>query len=168
MASYEREPVSVILDIDDTCDVVHGHQQLSLFNAHYDERCFLPIHVYDTEKKPPCGGCIAARQDAVGRRGSRPSAPPRPAHSPELEEDAHHVSGRWPLRAARGDGVVRGQWRRLSEKRQLNAEPRNFEAAVQPIVGFAGQAGAIRRGGGRSWRPPSQDRTAWARIRRQR
>jgi hypothetical protein len=26
---------------------VHGHQQLSLFNAHYDERCFLPIHVYD-------------------------------------------------------------------------------------------------------------------------
>jgi hypothetical protein len=22
-------------------DVVHGHQQLSLFNAHYDERCFL-------------------------------------------------------------------------------------------------------------------------------
>ena len=45
MASYEREPVSVILDIDDTCDVVHGHQQLSLFNAHYDERCFLPIHV---------------------------------------------------------------------------------------------------------------------------
>jgi len=38
MASYEREPASVILDIDDTCDVVHGHQQLSLFNAHYDER----------------------------------------------------------------------------------------------------------------------------------
>ena len=23
----------MILDIDDTCDVVHGHQQLSLFNA---------------------------------------------------------------------------------------------------------------------------------------
>jgi hypothetical protein len=27
---------------------LHGHQQLSLFNAHYDERCFLPIHVYQT------------------------------------------------------------------------------------------------------------------------
>ena len=38
MASYERAPASVILDIDDTCDVAHGHQQLSLFNAHYDER----------------------------------------------------------------------------------------------------------------------------------
>src|SRR3954464_4623491 len=46
MDSYPCEPASVTLDIDDTCDVVHGHQQLSLFNAHYDERCFLPIHVY--------------------------------------------------------------------------------------------------------------------------
>jgi TRAP transporter TAXI family solute receptor len=34
-------------------DVVHGHQQLSLFNAHYDERCFLPIHVYDTATSRP-------------------------------------------------------------------------------------------------------------------
>src|ERR1700689_4025979 len=47
-ASYKRSPRAVTLDIDDTVDVVHGHQQLSLFNAHYDERCFLPIHVYDT------------------------------------------------------------------------------------------------------------------------
>jgi hypothetical protein len=56
----------VVLDIDDTVDVVHGHQQMSLFNAHYDERCFLPIHVYDTATgrpvamvlrpgKTPCG-----------------------------------------------------------------------------------------------------------------
>jgi hypothetical protein len=32
---------------------VHGHQQLSLFNGHYDERCFLPIHVYDTATSRP-------------------------------------------------------------------------------------------------------------------
>src|SRR5262249_15360108 len=38
-ASYATPPVAVTLDIDDTLDVVHGHQQLSLFNAHYDERC---------------------------------------------------------------------------------------------------------------------------------
>jgi hypothetical protein len=36
--SYKRPPRAVTLDIDDTLDVVHGHQQLSLFNAHYDER----------------------------------------------------------------------------------------------------------------------------------
>jgi hypothetical protein len=34
-----------VLDIDDTFDAVHGHQQLALFNAHCDERCFLPIHI---------------------------------------------------------------------------------------------------------------------------
>jgi hypothetical protein len=45
--SHRRPPRAVTLDIDDTADTVHGHQQLSLFNAHYDERCFLPIHVYD-------------------------------------------------------------------------------------------------------------------------
>ena len=47
-ASYAVPPEAVTLDIDDTVDVVHGHQQLALFNAHYDERCFLPIHVYNT------------------------------------------------------------------------------------------------------------------------
>ena len=34
MASYETPPAAVTLDIDDTLDVVHGHQQLALFNAH--------------------------------------------------------------------------------------------------------------------------------------
>jgi len=32
---------------------VHGHQQLSLFNAHYDERCFLPIHIYEATSGKP-------------------------------------------------------------------------------------------------------------------
>jgi hypothetical protein len=43
----------VVLDIDDTVDVVHGHQQLAQWNAHYDERCFLPIHVYDAATGAP-------------------------------------------------------------------------------------------------------------------
>jgi len=51
--SYRHRPRSIVLDIDDTFDAVHGHQQLSLFNAHYDERCFLPIHIYEgTSGKP--------------------------------------------------------------------------------------------------------------------
>ena len=52
-ASYPHPPRAVTLDIDDTVDVVHGYQQLSLFNAHYDERCFQPIHVYDTATSRP-------------------------------------------------------------------------------------------------------------------
>jgi len=34
--SYDKPPASVTLDIDDTLDVVHGQQQLSMFNAHSD------------------------------------------------------------------------------------------------------------------------------------
>jgi hypothetical protein len=51
--SYRRAPSSITLDIDDTFDVVHGRQQLSLFNAHYDERCFLPIHIYEAGSGKP-------------------------------------------------------------------------------------------------------------------
>jgi hypothetical protein len=51
--SYAKPPRSVVLDIDDTVDVVHGHQQMAQWNAHYDERCFLPIHVYDTATGRP-------------------------------------------------------------------------------------------------------------------
>ena len=52
-ASWARPPQAITLDIDDTLDRVHGHQQLSLFNAHYDERCFLPIHIYEAASGKP-------------------------------------------------------------------------------------------------------------------
>jgi len=52
-ASWSRPPAAITLDIDDTLDAVHGAQQLSLFNAHYDERCFLPIHVYEAGSGKP-------------------------------------------------------------------------------------------------------------------
>src|SRR5579864_860044 len=52
-ASWTCPPKAITLDIDDTLDRVHGHQQLSLFNAHYDERCFLPIHIYEAASGKP-------------------------------------------------------------------------------------------------------------------
>ena len=79
MDLYDREPASVTLDIDDTCDVVHGHQQLSLFNAHYDERCFLPIHVYDTDKSRPVA--------VVLRPGKTPSGVEVRAHLRRLTRE---------------------------------------------------------------------------------
>jgi hypothetical protein len=45
--SFEQVPRRIVLDVDDTCDPVHGRQQFALFHAHYGERCFLPIHVYE-------------------------------------------------------------------------------------------------------------------------
>src|SRR3954463_6642103 len=66
-ASYPTPPASVTLDIDDTCDVVHGQQQLSLFNAHHDERCFLPIHVYDTATSRPVAMILQPGKTPSGR-----------------------------------------------------------------------------------------------------
>ena len=51
--SFTDVPRRIVLDIDDTCDPVHGGQQLALFHAHYGERCFLPIHVYEAVSGKP-------------------------------------------------------------------------------------------------------------------
>jgi hypothetical protein len=51
--SFTDVPRRLVLDIDDTCDPAHGQQQLSLFHAHYGERCFLPIHIYEAASGKP-------------------------------------------------------------------------------------------------------------------
>ena len=95
IASYKRPPASVVLDIDDTLDVVHGHQQLSLFNAHYDERCFLPIHFYDTATGRPVA--------VVLRPGKTPSGVEVRGH---LRRLVRRIRKHWPTTRItfRGDG----------------------------------------------------------------
>jgi hypothetical protein len=83
--SYDKPPASVTLDIDDTLDVVHGHQQLSMFNAHYDERCFLPIHVYDTATSRPVAVLL--------RPGKTPSGPEIRGH---LRRLLRAIREHWP------------------------------------------------------------------------
>jgi hypothetical protein len=51
--SFDEVPRRIVLDIDDSEDRVHGQQQLALFNAHYDSRCFLPIHIYEAASGKP-------------------------------------------------------------------------------------------------------------------
>lgn len=94
-ASYSRPPAAVTLDIDDTVDVVHGQQQLSLFNAHYDERCFLPIHVYDTATSRPVA--------VILRPGKTPSGREVRGY---LRRLVRRIRGRWPRTrlTIRGDG----------------------------------------------------------------
>ena len=65
--SFPAPPATITLDIDDTCDAVHGHQQLSLFHAHYGTRCFLPVHVYHVESGKSVAGLL--------RPGKTPSGP---------------------------------------------------------------------------------------------
>jgi hypothetical protein len=78
-----------------TRDVVHGHQQLSLFNAHYDERCFLPIHVYNTDRSRPVA--------VILRPGKTPGGVEVRAH---LRRLVRRIRTRWPTThiRVRGDG----------------------------------------------------------------
>jgi hypothetical protein len=45
--SYSKPPEGIILDIDDTDDLTHGHQQLTLFNAYHGDYCYMPVHIYE-------------------------------------------------------------------------------------------------------------------------
>ena len=92
--SFAVPPSAITLDIDDTCDPVHGHQQLSLFNAHYDTRCFLPVHVLSCRERQAGGGSPAPGQDAVGHRGPHPPQAPRAPHPPALAAHPAHLPGR--------------------------------------------------------------------------
>ncbi|MER9083102.1 transposase [Mesorhizobium sp. M0895] len=67
LSSYAAPPESVTLDVAGTLDVVHGHQQLSLFNAHYDGRCFLPIHVYDVATGRPVAMILRPGKTPTGK-----------------------------------------------------------------------------------------------------
>ncbi len=83
--SFEEVPRRIVLDIDDTEDRVHGGQQLSLFNAHYDSRCFLPIHIYEATTGKPV---------AVILRPARRRTAPRWRWCCAMSFG--HIRARWP------------------------------------------------------------------------
>jgi len=94
-ASYPAPPAAVTRDIDDTCDVVHGYQQLSFWNGYHGERCFLPIHVYDTATGRPVAMLL--------RTGKTPSGKEAAGHIRRL---VRHLRRHWPDThiTIRGDG----------------------------------------------------------------
>ncbi len=63
--SYKKAPEGIILDLDDTDDETHGHQQLRLFNAFHDMYCYMPMHIYE--------GKSGKLVTAILRLGKRPS-----------------------------------------------------------------------------------------------
>ena len=92
--SFSGVPRRILLDIDDTEDRVHGGQQLALWNAHYDSRCFLPIHIYEATTGKPVAVIL------------------RPGKTPDGAEVAlvlrhviRRIRGRWPA----VEIIVRGE-----------------------------------------------------------
>jgi hypothetical protein len=91
--SFAQVPRRIVLDIDDTEDRVHGRQQLALFHAHYDSRCFLPIHIYEAITGKPVAVILRPGKTPDGTEVAR-----------VLRHVVRRIRARWP----RVEVLVRG------------------------------------------------------------
>jgi hypothetical protein len=91
--SFAEVPRRIVLDIDDTEDRVHGRQQLALFHAHYDGRCFLPIHIYEAISGKPVAVILRPGKTPDGAEVAR-----------VLRHVIRRIRARWP----RVEVLVRG------------------------------------------------------------
>jgi hypothetical protein len=124
--SFDPVPRRIVLDIDDTEDRAYGQQQLSLFYAHHDSRCFMPIHIYEATTGKPVAVFL------------------RPGKTPDGIEVAlvlRHVvcaiRARWP----RVDILVRGDSHYGRPEAMAWCEPQR----VGYIFGLAGNKVLLRR-----------------------
>jgi len=46
IASHERAPREIVLDLDATHVPLHGQQEAAFFHAYYDNYCYLPLYVF--------------------------------------------------------------------------------------------------------------------------
>ena len=46
VASFDKPPEELVLDIDASDVPLHGQQELSQFHAYYDHHCYLPLYVF--------------------------------------------------------------------------------------------------------------------------
>jgi hypothetical protein len=124
--SFAIVPARIVLDIDDTEDEVHGGQQLALFNAHYDSRCFLPIHIYEANTGKPVAIFL------------------RPGKTPDGVEVARvlrHVIGRIRARWPRVEILVRGD----SHYGRIEAMTWCERNRIGYIFGLAGNKALLRK-----------------------
>lgn len=139
-ASYPAPPAAVTLDIDDTVDVVHGAQQLSFWNGHYGERCFLPIHVYDTATGRPVAMLL--------RTGKTPSGAEVANHVRRL---VRRIRRHWPTTriTLRGDGHYGRPepmaWCEANDVDYVFGLPGNRTLHADPVIVGEGDACATDR-----------------------
>lgn len=137
--SYESAPELIVIDMDPTPNRVYGDQQLALFNAHYDEYCLMPFHVYE--------GLTGRLIATVLRPGKTPS---KDEIISLLKRVVRRIRGRFPDSTImfRADGhhtkpdVM--DWLEANDVRYVTGMPTNavLQREVQPIVE---RAAAIQR-----------------------
>jgi hypothetical protein len=68
---YARPPDSIVLDIDDTADLVHGGQQLALFNTHAGGHCFQTMHIFEANSGKPLLSLLRPGKRPTGKEIAR-------------------------------------------------------------------------------------------------
>ena len=83
LEAHTKPPKRIILDLDATDDVIHGHQEGRFFHGYYDCYCYLPLYIF-------CGRHLLAaklrRANIDGAAGARQ----------EVERIVAHIRTRWP------------------------------------------------------------------------
>lgn len=95
IAGYSSAPASVTLDLDHTADITHGQQELSFYNHHYGNYCYLPLLVFEAG--------TGALVTAVLRPGKRPTGA---ENAMIMKRVLRLLRQHWPLThiLVRGDG----------------------------------------------------------------
>jgi DDE family transposase len=59
---FKRAPERVVLDMDTTCDEVHGYQQMSFWNGFYATYCYVPLFIF-AENGHPLAALLRSGKD---------------------------------------------------------------------------------------------------------
>lgn len=83
LQSYSKAPSSIVLDLDATDDLIHGHQLGRFFHGYYKSYCFLPLYIF-------CGDHLLCAK-------LRPADIDASAGSvKELERIVSQIRSKWP------------------------------------------------------------------------
>lgn len=83
LQSYDTPPERIVLDLDATDDLIHGHQAGRFFHGYYKNYCYLPLYIF-------CGEHLLCAR-------LRPSDIDAPAGSvKELQGIVGRIRERWP------------------------------------------------------------------------
>ena len=83
LEAHEEAPEKVILDMDSTDDLIHGHQEGRFFHAYYGNYCYLPLYIF-------CGDFLLCARLREANHGDSPGV------VEELGPMISQIRQRWP------------------------------------------------------------------------
>jgi hypothetical protein len=83
LQSYKRPPERIVLDLDATDDLIHGHQSGRFFHGYYKDYCYLPLYIFCDEHLL----CAKLRPSNIDASAGSVK---------ELQRIVHRIRQQWP------------------------------------------------------------------------